>query len=270
MQRYYQRMLPLQALRPEDAQSVQIVLMDIDDTLTTNGKLTQESYAGLWQLHDAGLKVVPITGRPAGWCDLIAREWPVDGVVGENGAFAFWEAPGRRLQTLVHPNAVRNDAPALQRVLGRALAEVPGSRPARDQFARLYDIAIDFAEEEPVLPFESALAIKRICDEEGVRAKISSIHVNAWLGDYDKLSMTTRFLAARSGYDDKTDKTRVIFVGDSPNDEPMFAHFPLTCGVANLLRYEGHLVSKPTFVTLAAQGAGFAEFVQVLIDKRKT
>jgi len=260
-------MRPIRDMTAPQARATRFVLMDIDDTLTTEGKLTAESYAALWNLKAAGLKVVPITGRPAGWCDLIAREWPVDGVVGENGAFVFWEEPeGRHLRAITHPDAVRNDAPALARVMARAMTEVPGCRPARDQFARLYDIAIDFAEEEPVLPLSDALKIKTICDEEGAKAKVSSIHVNAWMGDYDKLSMAIRYLTLRFGYDDAADRAAVIFVGDSPNDEPMFAHFPAACGVANVSRYKGLIKSLPAFVASKECGAGFAEIADRMLS----
>ncbi|HEY9053884.1 MAG TPA: HAD hydrolase family protein, partial [Rectinemataceae bacterium] len=109
-------MVSIKEMSPAQAKALRFALMDIDDTLTTEGKLPASSYSALWRLKEAGLVVVPITGRPAGWCDLIAREWPVDGVVGENGAFVFWEeTEGRHLKTLVHPAAVRNDAPALAR-----------------------------------------------------------------------------------------------------------------------------------------------------------
>ena len=264
-------MKPISDMTAAQARSARFVLMDIDDTLTTEGKLTAESYAALWKLKDAGLAVVPITGRPAGWCDLIAREWPVDGVVGENGAFAFWEEPqGRHLRAITHPSAVKNDAPALSRVMARALSEVPGCRPARDQFARLYDIAIDFAEEEPVLPLSDALKIKAICDQEGAKAKVSSIHVNAWMGDYDKLSMAIRYLASRFGYDDARDRSSVVFVGDSPNDEPMFAHFPLACGVANVSRYRELIRDLPAFVATKECGAGFAEIADTLLALRSS
>lgn len=259
----------ISSISPAEAGALRYILMDIDDTLTTEGKLGAEAYAALWRLKEAGLFVVPITGRPAGWCDLIAREWPVDGVVGENGAFVFWEeAEGRHLKTLVHPAAVRNDAPALARALARATAEVPGCRPARDQFARLYDIAIDFAEEEPVLPLSDALKIKTICEEEGARAKVSSIHVNAWMGDYDKLGMALRYLAQRFGYDDARDRESVVFVGDSPNDEPMFAHFPMACGVANVVRYSSMMKRLPAFVATKECGAGFAEITNTLLSYR--
>ncbi len=252
----------------DEARGIGYVLMDIDDTLTTGGKLLAASYAALWELKAAGLVVVPITGRPAGWCDLIARQWPVDGVVGENGAFAFWEADGQRLRQMLSPNAVPNDAPPLARARERALAEVPGCRVAKDQHYRRFDVAIDFAEEEPILPLEAGIAIKRICDEEGLRAKISSIHVNAWMGEYDKLSTTIRYLGERFGYDDRRDSGRVLFVGDSPNDEPMFAHFPLACGVANVRKYLSLMKSPPAFVAEAEGGEGFAEAARILLGRR--
>lgn len=267
---YFSCMRPLATMTFQEAKAVRYVLMDIDDTLTTEGKLTADSYAALWRLRNAGMIVVPITGRPAGWCDLIARQWPVDGVVGENGAFVYWEEPeGRRMKSLTHPNAVRNDAPALAKALERAMREVPGCRPARDQFARLYDIAIDFAEEEPALSLESALKIKALCDEEGLKAKVSSIHVNVWLGDYDKLGMAKRFLKERFGYDDARDRESVLFAGDSPNDEPMFAHFPMACGVANVARYQIIMKRYPTFIASQEGGAGFAEIADTLLSRRE-
>ncbi|OHE65427.1 MAG: haloacid dehalogenase [Treponema sp. GWB1_62_6] len=278
-------MRPISEMTAAQARRVRFVLMDIDDTLTRGGKLLSSSYAALWSLKEAGLVVVPVTGRPAGWCDLIAREWPVDGVVGENGALAFWEeaapagagsggraaADGRaRLPALkqrFHPAAVRNDHPALERIRGRALAEVPGLRVAKDQFARLFDLALDFAEEDPVLSLSDALRVKAIAEEEGAVAKVSSIHVNVWMGAYDKLSMAESFLAARFGWDAATGLDQVVFAGDSPNDEPMFARFPLACAVANIRRYEGLVKSLPAFVAERECGEGFAEIAATLLER---
>jgi HAD superfamily hydrolase (TIGR01484 family) len=242
----------------DEAAGIRFALMDIDDTLTRDGKLPAASYAALWDLKAAGLRVVPVTGRPAGWCDLIAREWPVDGVVGENGALAFWE-DGRLLKQEFHPNAVRNDHSVLERVRVRALAEVQGLRVAKDQFARLFDLALDFAEEEPVLSLGEAERARRIAEEEGAMAKLSSIHVNVWMGAYDKLSMAERFLARRFGSGGRD----VVFVGDSPNDEPLFARFPLACAVANIHRYRGLITHEPAFV-----GEDFAGIVRVILEKR--
>jgi len=273
-------MKPVSEISAACAAGIRYVLMDIDDTITTNGKLSAGAYAALWQLHDSGLKVIPVTGRTAGWCDLIAREWPVDGVVGENGALAFWEEGDfgeghfhdkRSLQQEFAPNAVRNDHPVLQQIKDRALAEVPGVRIAKDQFSRLFDIALDFAEEEPVLPLEAARRIEAIALEAGARAKISSIHVNIWMGDYDKLSMAEHFLQKRYGWqggENSAALTEVLFVGDSPNDQPMFARFPLACGVANIKRYGELLTHLPAYVSREESGEGFAEIVRTVLEKR--
>jgi len=272
-------MKPIALMSPEEAAGVRYILMDIDDTLTREGKLPASSYAALWKLKEAGLAVIPVTGRPAGWCDLIAREWPVDGVVGENGALVFWEeraaspAESRAksrpvLKAEYHPNAVRNNHPVLERIKQRALGEFPAMRIAKDQFARLFDLALDFAEEEPVLPLSVAKRVRAIAEEEGAVAKISSIHVNVWMGSYDKLSMAERFLAKRFGWESGKGDREVVFVGDSPNDEPMFARFPLACAVANVSRYEGLIKHLPAYVASKECGEGFAEIAETILKKR--
>jgi HAD superfamily hydrolase (TIGR01484 family) len=261
-------MKPIAELTAEEALGVRYFLMDIDDTLTRQGKLLSSSYSALWKLKEAGLKVIPVTGRPAGWCDLIAREWPVDGVIGENGALAFWEDAGSVLKADYHPNAVRNDHSVLERIKEKAFLEFPELRLAKDQFARLFDIALDFAEEEPVLPLSAAQRIREIAEEEGAVARISSIHVNIWMGDYNKLSMVERFLAGRFGWKSGADDREVVFVGDSPNDEPMFARFPLNCAVSNIERYKDLIKHKPAFVASKECGEGFAEITEILLEKR--
>jgi HAD superfamily hydrolase (TIGR01484 family) len=266
-------MKPIAEMTAAEAAGIRFVLMDIDDTLTREGKLPARPYAALWRLQEAGLRVIPVTGRPAGWCDLIAREWPVDGVVGENGALAFWEEAGRGRRILkqeFHPGAVRNDHPVLEKIKKRALAEVPGLRVAKDQFARLFDIALDFAEEEPVLSLRDAERVRAIALEEGAVAKVSSIHVNVWMGSYDKLAMAERFLSRRFGWTAGTGDRELVFVGDSPNDEPMFARFPLACAVANINRYGNLITHRPAFVAAQECGEGFSEIADVILEKRGT
>jgi HAD superfamily hydrolase (TIGR01484 family) len=265
-------MKPIAEMTGGEARGVRYVLMDIDDTLTKEGKLLASAYAALWKLKEAGLKVIPVTGRPAGWCDLIAREWPCDAVVGENGAFVFWEEPGPGgrglLKAEYHPEAVKNDHPVLLKIKERAFAEIPGLRVAKDQFARLFDLALDFAEEDPVLPLSAAERIKAIALEEGAMAKISSIHVNVWMGTYDKLSMVERFLASHFGWKSGEGDRELVFAGDSPNDEPMFARFPLACGVANVRRYGGLIKHLPAFIASKECGDGFAEIAGTILQKR--
>lgn len=254
-------------ITPEVASKIKFVLMDIDDTITTAGKLPAIAYAALWRCHEAGLTVVPITGRPAGWCDLIARQWPVDGVVGENGALVFWEEDGYA-KRMYHPNAIKNDHPTLAKIEKRVLAEVEKSRVSQDQFGRMFDLAIDFAEEEPKLPLSEAERIAEICRSEGAIAKISSIHVNTWLGEYDKRSMALEFLSQRFGYDDTTMRDTVMFFGDSPNDEPMFSYFPASVGVASVPAYAHLMEALPTYVTTEEGGEGFAEGIDLLLARR--
>jgi HAD superfamily hydrolase (TIGR01484 family) len=256
---------PIEVVTPEIANSIRYVLCDIDDTLTTGGKLTAEAYCALWDLHNAGITVIPVTGRPAGWCDMIIREWPVSGVVGENGAFAFYMSDGH-VQTLLHPETVSDSQVRLEKVRDRVLSEVKGSRVARDQFSRIYDLAIDFREDPPYLSYDDAKRIRDICVSMGAEAKISSIHVNTWFGKYDKLSMSLRLL--RDVFGEADPESTSIFFGDSPNDEPMFAHFPLTCAVANILPFMDEITYPPTYLTSAEGGAGFTEAVRLLLSKR--
>ena len=264
-------MRSLEAFRPESRTSIRGVLFDIDDTLTTEGRLTAEAYVAMEALKRAGLIVLPITGRPAGWCDHIARMWPVDGVIGENGAFYFFmdHAQKKLSGRFVKSAAERQtDREKLESIATRILRDVPGCALASDQRYREADIAIDFCEDVPALPHSEISRIKAIMESEGLSAKISSIHVNGWFGGYDKLSTTKLFMRERFGQELDLHKTEFVFIGDSPNDEPMFAYFPHSVGVANVRAYLDMISAKPTYVTNAAYGAGFAELVHALLRTR--
>jgi HAD superfamily hydrolase (TIGR01484 family) len=257
---------PLQARR-----QVRFVLCDIDDTLTDGGRLSARAYEALERLHDAGLKVVPVTGRPAGWCDLIARLWPVDAVVGENGALYFaYHRQERRMTRCFWktPRERRADRERLARLEAQIVAAVPGAAVAADQAFREADLAIDWCEDVEPLATEAVARIVALFEAAGAQAKVSSIHVNGWFGDYDKLAMSRRLLAAQFGVDPQALREQVLFVGDSPNDAPMFAHFPHAVGVANVRDFAGRLVAAPAWVTDARGGAGFAELAAALLEAR--
>jgi len=261
-------MRPIGEFPAAERRRIRGVFTDIDDTLTTDGRLTAEAYGALERLSGAGFLCVPITGRPAGWCDHVARMWPVDAVVGENGAFYFrYDAEKRRMFRRFFFSRDRREADRrrLDRILERVLAEVPGSAVASDQLYREADLAIDFCEDVPRL---SAAAIDRIVDifrSEGATAKVSSIHVNGWFGDYDKLTMTRILLAECFGVDLDAEKDRYVFVGDSPNDAPMFAYFPNAVGVANVREFAERLVTPPAYVTDGRAGLGFTELAETLL-----
>jgi len=263
----------MKALHLLPAAQVTTVFTDIDDTLTTDGRLDAQTYGALHALQHAGLRVIPVTGRPAGWCDLIARMWPVDGVIGENGALYMWhddDAGLLRTRHILDSEQRAANAERMHAVRERILREVPGCALASDQFCRQYDLAIDFCEDVPPLPAAEVDRIVAIMEQAGMTAKISSIHVNGWFGDYDKLTMAKLMMQERYGIDLSLaqERERCVFAGDSPNDMPMFAFFPLSVGVANVLDFIDPLSNAPQFITHHPYGAGFAELTQHLLPHR--
>ena len=249
-----------------EAQGVTALLFDIDDTLTTAGRLTAAAYAALERFQSAGKRAVAVTGRPAGWCDHIARMWPVDAVVGENGAFYFAYSEGRLAKRFQDDASTRAAKRArLDAIAARILAAVPGCALASDQPYRETDLAIDYREDVAPLPLQAAERIAALMQEAGLTARVSSIHVNGWFGDYDKLAMTRLLFAERFGMDLESMNRQVVYAGDSPNDAPMFGFFENSVGVANVRRFAGRLAVAPKFVTPAEAGSGFAELVYHLL-----
>ena len=243
---------------------------DIDDTLTRDGLIPPGSFSAMWDLQAAGIHVVPVTGRPAGWCDHIARMWPVAGVVGENGAFSYAYDRRKKSMTRIFSDPGLAGAErhrALEAVARRVLREVPGTALAADQAFRLSDIAIDYCEDVQPLPPERLDQVCAILREEGVHFKVSSIHVNFWQGSFDKLTGVREFLKAR-GLEWEAVRETSIFIGDSPNDEPLFAGFAHSVAVGSLRRYLDRLETLPEFLTEAGPGDGFQEAVSEILKKR--
>ena len=239
---------------------------DIDDTLTEDGRLPAQSYEMLWKLHESGIAIVPVTGRPAGWCEMIARMWPVLAVIGENGALTFQYKNKKMLRHFAIDESTRlENQQKLQSIKQEVLSQVPGSAIASDQFTRLFDLAVDFCEDVPQLPKKSVEQIVSIFKKHGAIAKVSSIHVNGWFGNYDKLSMCKQFYKQNFNEDLEKAQEQVAFIGDSPNDEPMFSFFENSVAVANIKEFLDDLNSKPQFVTPSKGGTGFVEFgIQIL------
>jgi HAD superfamily hydrolase (TIGR01484 family) len=263
---------PLAAWPAAERRRVEVVFTDIDDTLTRHGRLPAVAYAAMERLAEAGLRVIPITGRPAGWCDHIARMWPVEGVVGENGAFWFRHDPaeGRLVRRFLADEATRRANRArLDELARRILAEVPGTALASDQLYREADLAIDFCEDVPPQPDAAVARIVALFEAAGCTAKVSSIHVNGWFGSYDKLTMTRLLMREAFDVDIDQDRARFVFAGDSPNDQPMFGFFPASVGVANLRRFLPGLAHAPRWLTMGEGGHGFAELADLLLAVRE-
>lgn len=251
--------------------SIRVLFTDIDDTVTEHGKLPAESYSAMWKLAQNGIKVVPVTGRPAGWCEMIARFWPVDGIIGENGGFYFrYDEPTKKmLRHFVFDDATQAlNRKKLDRIRDEVLREVPGCAVASDQFSRLMDLAIDFCEDVPPLPESDVDRIVGIFERNGAVAKVSSIHVNGWYGSYDKLSMCKEFTKREMGFDLASNLGSCAFSGDSPNDEPMFGFFENSFAVANINQFLPRLKQKPAYVASKNGAAGFVEIAnQILVNR---
>jgi HAD superfamily hydrolase (TIGR01484 family) len=246
--------------------SLQFLLTDIDDTLTDEGLLGPEAYEALWSLHRAGIQVIPVTGRPAGWCEMIARQWPVAGVVGENGGFYFrYHNKNMQRDFVFDAETQSKNRKKLDLIRDEVLREVPGCAVASDQFCRLMDLAIDFCEDVPALPPASVQKIVEIFQRHGAQAKISSIHVNGWFGHYDKLTTSLHFLQKEYKIDKEKARQVCAFVGDSPNDEPMFQYFPLSCAVANFKNFAQQVKHPPGYIATSRGGRGFAEIAARLL-----
>lgn len=261
-------LLPLSRLTQHQTARFRFILSDIDDTLTDDGRLSARAYNALEALQRSGRIVILVTGRPAGWCDLIARFWPVDAVVGENGAFFFRYDRARRkmIRKFRRPEARRRaDTTRLRKMFATLIREFPGIALAADQPCRVSDIAIDVCEDRRRLP---PRMVERIVDRlktMGATVKLSSIHINAWIGDFNKLEMVRELLKGVWHLGDAAMQTRCVYLGDSPNDEPMFELFENTVGVANIEGFAARMKFLPRYVTKGRGGQGFVEFARLVL-----
>ena len=261
-------MQPLAYWPAAERARVRGVLTDIDDTLTTDGAITADALAALTALRSAGIHVIAVTGRPAGWSAPFALAWPLDAIVAENGAVLL-----RRNAAGALDKRYRQDAAVrvrhfdrMQAVLARIEAEVPGARRARDSAGRECDIAIDHSEfvHLPESAIAQCVAIMRAA---GMRASVSSIHINGWYGDHDKWTGACWAVCELLGVDLAVEQDCWVYVGDSTNDEAMFRRFRQSVGVANIARFADQLEYGPRYVTCAERGAGFAEMARCLVDR---
>ena len=259
------RPLPFDRFPAETARAVLGVLTDIDDTLTTEGAITPDALAALAALRRAGLPVIAITGRPMGWSQPFVRDWPLEAIVAENGAVALF--PDGRIEYAQDAPTRERNALRLAEAAAAVLREVPGSLLARDSAGRVTDIAVDHSEFAHLAEPEIARVVE-VMRRHGMNASVSSIHVNGWFGAHDKLSGARWIVERRFSRRLDDEIGRWLYVGDSTNDQAMFAAFPSSVGVANLLRFADQLTVWPTYLTQGERGAGFAEVAQRLVAAR--
>ena len=255
-----------------DFTRTQAVFTDVDGTLTTSGRLESSTIRALELLREAGLKIVLVTGRPAGWGECWARTLPVDGVIVENGGLYFAQTGtegGLKKVYAQRPSDRRKLRPRLLREVRRAMRQVPGARLSADSAYTEVDVAIDY-NEEVSLGQGAAEKLEEILRARGIRAVRSNVHVNCWIGQFDKQSMVERFIQKEWRGKLRKSDARFVYVGDSFNDAPMFEGFSLSVGVANVRDVLGRIDHPPAFITREREGKGFRELVRELLRQKSS
>lgn len=265
---------PLSSLSIEQAKSIKWLFTDVDDTLTWKGSLPLESMIALHKLAVAGVRVVPVTGACAGWCDQIAKLWPVDGVIGENGAFWMQKSSnGFITKADISLDKMKRQQNKLIDKLNVLLLDYPDVDFAQDQVFRFCDVAINLSQDRVPLSTEVCRELmekitKLTIDGQRVYATESSIHLNIWVGEHSKRLTVEKYLrneAVLNARPDLININEIAYIGDSLNDESMFEWLSLTFGVRNIEPTLARFKDKPKFMTTKKGGYGFAELADVIL-----
>ncbi len=247
-----------------------LIFTDVDETLTHNGELSVEALHALYRLREAGIEVVPITAACSGWCDQIVRFWPIRGIIGENGAFSALKK-GSHIQIFdsLSEDDRKLNHQCLLKIVDRVIREIPSFRPAKDNLYRRYDIAIDHSLDNSGVKQEKLDKALAIIDSFGVNASISSMHINIWIGDYNKSSAAINWIKTHKCWCEEELQLRTAFIGNSGEDLSMFKRFKHTIGVSNIRPILSTLTHTPKEIMSLPGGFGFAEWVNHVLDSRK-
>ncbi|WP_448044218.1 HAD-IIB family hydrolase [Bradyrhizobium liaoningense] len=254
---------PLRLANPNTFETVRFVLTDMDETLTFRGRLGARTYAALERLQAAGVKVIPVTAAPAGWCDQMARMWPVDGVIGENGGLFFQRSGEERglVRTFWHAEDKRQGVTdRLNEIAASVQQSIPDAVFAEDQPFRLTSVAFARSS-DPAL----TAAIMEALHVAGANTTQNNLWILGWLGPYDKLAMTRRVLSTQHDVDIDGFRDVVLYVGDSLNDAPMFGHFSLSVGMSTIVEELPLIPTPPRWVTTGPGGDGFVEVADAVL-----
>jgi HAD superfamily hydrolase (TIGR01484 family) len=246
---------------------IRALFSDVDGTMTTGDRIEAGTYAALERLGDAGVPVIMVTGRPAGFGYAFMKMTPVLACVSENGGVTFVRE-GRKVHKVYGVPAA--SLPEWRRRMNDiavdVMSKVPGARLSTDSRYREVDLAIDW-NEEVSLSKEDAETCVELIRKAGLSAVRSSVHVNFGPPSFDKLSACLDLVKKVLG-GDTNDLSSYAYVGDALNDAPMFGGFPTSVGVANVKAWWDELAYRPSFVTERPEGAGLRELVEHLLSLR--
>jgi HAD superfamily hydrolase (TIGR01484 family) len=261
-------MRALSMMPPDDARGIVGLLFDLDDTVLSHGVLTREAYDAIWSLHEAGLRLVAVTGRPSGWGEVIVRQWPINGAVTENGSVHIVR-DGKAVSVILDgdPAEVADRRSRLDALVADVAKKMPHVKLADDVHARRSDVAWDIAERER-LDAAGVAQLGEMVIAAGARTTRSSVHLHATFERDDKASGAIRFVHREFGDDSSAALHRWAFVGDSGNDAACFAAFKTTFGVENVRAYARVLSVPPRWVAPGKRGAGFAQIAKAILSSR--
>lgn len=239
---------------------VRALFSDVDGTMTSGDRIEASTYEALERLGDAGVPVIMVTGRPAGFAHAFMKMTPVLAMVSENGGVTFVRE-GRKLNKIY--GVPQASLPEWRRRMNDAAVEVmtavPGARLSTDSKYREVDLAIDWNEEAKLSKDDAEVAV-RMLTKAGFLAVRSSVHVNFGPPHFDKLSACMTVVRQVLG-GDGNDLSPYVFVGDALNDAPMFGGFPTSVGVSNIKHWWDELKFKPAYLTELPEGAGLRELI---------
>lgn len=258
-------MKPVSAFPREAGRALLGVLFDLDDTLLDAGRLTREALGSLYDLYEAGLILVGVTGRPASWGQVLTRQWPVSGMITENGIIALTKEDNRvRVLDRASPDERRARREQLQQLVSELQSQFPELVPSDDVAGRFADFSFDIAESKAVEP-AIVRAATEVARRRGARVVKSSIQLHLSYDADDKASGAVRYLGIKHGIDATRARFRFAFVGDSENDASCFAAFEHSFGVANL---QGRPSLMPRYRAEGTTARGFSEIARALLAAR--
>lgn len=262
-------MKPLSALSESEVRALRGVLFDLDDTFLDGGQLTEAAYGALHRLSRAALTLIAVTGRPSGYGEVMARQWPIGAVVTENGAVAVFRE-GTALGRWQRADEATRRARRIRiaSAFETLRAHFPAVRMSDDSHARTSDLALDIGEGQKV-PSEIVARIEAEAQALGMRTFLSSVHLHLTLDPFDKASGTVAFLGEHYQEDPTAARRAYAYIGDSANDAACFHAFSTSFGVANVAASLKELSVPPKYIAGAARGAGFAEIVDRILSLRR-
>ncbi|MGN0906797.1 MAG: HAD family hydrolase [Bullifex sp.] len=235
--------------------NVSLIISDVDDTITSKGRLLPEALSALYEAEEKGYRTILLSGGSAGWCEVYLRQWPVYMVIAESGAVLLYKDEEGQIRYRQNPAITPDDLKKRDELL-RMIGE---EHLSSDQYARLYDIAVDLSR----VSERELEDIMDMAGRMGARMAKSSIHLNIWFGDYSKSKGLLSFMEL-CGIDRATLLSRSMYFGDAPNDDEMFALIPASVGMKSVEDRKSEFSHLPAYIASEYGGKGFSEAIKAL------